>query len=61
MREYVVVPFLTGCFSGSLNHKKLAETLNYYGQHGWRFVRSIQETKGSFIRRESHFLVFERG
>lgn len=61
MREYLVVPFLTGCFSGSLDHKKLTQALNQYAQQGWRFVRTIHESKGSFIKRESHFLVFERG
>ena len=62
MKQYVVVPFLTGCMSGNLDPDKLASTLNQHGQQSWRLVRTIHETKrvlGIFAR-EAHFLIFER-
>lgn len=62
MNEYIVVPFRTGCFSGSLNERKLQDTLNGYGQEGWTLSRTIHETQQVFpgFSREAHFLIFER-
>jgi hypothetical protein len=62
-KAYIVVPFFTGCMGGSLDEKKLTATLNEYGAQGWKFARSIHETKrvfGGLLSRETHFLVFER-
>ncbi len=61
-REYHIHALTTGFFSGTLNPRKLQDTLNRYGAEGWRFVRSIHETKKvwGIFSRESHFLVFER-
>lgn len=61
-RQYVVHTHTTSLFSGTLSPKKLQEVLNAYGADGWRFVKSIHETKRVFFffGRESHFLVFER-
>ncbi len=60
--EYLVVPLDTGFFLGTLDAKKLEAQLNQHGSHGWRFARSIHETRRSLgiFRREAHFLVFER-
>jgi hypothetical protein len=62
MKQYVVVPFFTGCFGGSLDEKALTNTLNEYGAKGWKFSKSINETKKVYIffQRETHFLIFER-
>ena len=37
-------------------------TLNEYGGKGWKFTKSIHETKKVFVffQRETHFLIFER-
>jgi len=61
-KAYIVVPFYTGCLGGSLDEKKLTATLNEYGAQGWKFARSIHETKriAGIFARETHFLVFER-
>ena len=52
----------TGFFSGNLNPVKLTEALNRRGSQGWRFARSIHETRRMLLifRREAHFLIFER-
>lgn len=62
MKEYIVVPYLTGCLSGTLDEKKLEKTLNQYAAQGWRLSRTIHETRRVwlFVQREAHFLVFER-
>lgn len=62
MKEHVVVPFRTGCFSGSLDNQKLQGTLNEYGQQGWKLTKTIHETEQVFIgiQREAHFLIFEK-
>ncbi|RFC47315.1 MAG: protein of unknown function DUF4177 [Verrucomicrobia bacterium] len=62
MKQYLVKPVTTGFFSGSLSERKLQDFLNEHGFQGWRFVRSIHETKkvwGLFTR-EAHFVVFEK-
>lgn len=61
-KKYKVVPFLTGCLGGSLNETKLQDTLNDESANGWKFVRSIHEEKRIFVilKREAHFLIFER-
>jgi hypothetical protein len=62
MKEYLVEPVTTGFFSGSLSQRKLQDFLNSKARHGWRFVRSVHESKkvmGIFTR-EAHFVVFER-
>ena len=52
----------TGFFTGNLSGERLQKALNTMGRDGWRFVRSIRETRRSLglFRREAHFLVFER-
>jgi hypothetical protein len=63
MKEYLVVPLTTGFFSHSLDETKLQKFLNKHAQQGWRFVRSIHETKrvyGGLFSREAHFVIFER-
>ncbi len=62
MKEYTVVQNDTGLFSGSLDPVRLQNQLNKYAAQGWRFVRSIHETRRMLVlfRRECHFLVFER-
>ena len=61
-KTYHVVLVFTGLFSGTLNPSKLQDTLNTQARAGWRFARSIQETRRIllFFRREAHFLIFER-
>ncbi len=61
-KQYLIVPFFTGCFGGGLDENKLQETLNQHGAQGWKFARSIHETKkvALIFQRETHFLVFER-
>jgi len=62
MKHYLVKPVTTGFFSGSLSEKKLQDFLNQYGSQGWRFVKSIHETKKvwGLFSREAHFVIFER-
>lgn len=62
MKEYIVVQNDTGFFSGSLDPARLQNQLNKHAAQGWRFVRSIHETRRVFFifSRECHFLVFER-
>ncbi len=61
-RQYMIVPFFTGCFGGGLDENKLQETLNSHAAQGWKFSRSIHETKkvALIFQRETHFLIFER-
>ncbi len=62
MKEYIVKPVTTGFFSGSLSEKKLQDFLNQHAGQGWRFVKSVHESKKVFgiFSREAHFVVFER-
>jgi hypothetical protein len=62
MKEYLVSPVTTGFFSGALDPQKFQDFLNKHGRQGWRFVRSIHETKKVFLifSREAHFVIFER-
>jgi len=62
MKEYLVEPVTTGFFSGSLSERKLQDFLNSKARHGWRFVRSVHESKKvmGIFSREAHFVVFER-
>lgn len=62
IKQYAVVPFHTGFFSGALHPVKFEQFLNQHGAMGWRFVRSIHETRRIFLffSREAHFCVFER-
>lgn len=52
----------TGFFSGRLSASKLERALNLHASGGWRFSKSIHESKRwlFFFSREAHFLVFER-
>ena len=53
MKQYIVRPLTTGFFSGTLNELKLEAFLNEHAAQGWRFVKSIHETKkilGIFAR-----------
>ena len=61
-KQYIVIPMLTGCLSGALDHKKLNATLNEWASKGWNFKYSIHETKKVlfFFQREAHFLIFEK-
>jgi hypothetical protein len=61
-KEYRVELLHTGVFSGTLDPKRLQAALNRPGAEGWRFVRSIHETRRVFFlfQREAHFLVFEK-
>lgn len=62
VKEYLIKPVTTGLFTGNLSERKLQDFLNQHAKQGWKFVRSIQETKkvwGIFAR-EAHFVVFER-
>jgi len=62
MREYLIKPVTTGFFSGTLSEKKLQDFLNQHGANGWKFVKSIHETKKilGIFSREAHFVIFER-
>lgn len=62
MPRYIVVPFKTSFFSGTLNPRKLEDTLNEYALKDWEFVRSIHETQRMmfFFRREAHFMIFKK-
>ena len=61
MKQYIVEPVTTGFFSGALDPKKLQNALNQRGAQGWKFVRSIHETKKIFgiFSREAHFAIYE--
>lgn len=62
MKEYLVVPFHTGFFSGTFNPAKFQELLNAHGRMGWKFDRSIHERRRILFlfSREAHFVVFSR-
>lgn len=62
MKRYKVVPLTTGCVTGNLDPKKMEELINEAAQKGWKFERSIHETKkvALVFRREAHFLIFSR-
>ncbi len=61
-KEYLVEPVTTGIFSGTLDPRKLQSTLNQHGSQGWKFVKSIHETKKilGIFSREAHFMIYER-
>lgn len=62
MKQYIVRPVTTGFFSGTLNELKLEAFLNEHAAQGWKFVKSIHETKSilGIFAREAHFVIFER-
>ena len=62
MKQYIVRPVTTGFFSGALNELKLEAFLNEHAAQGWKFVKSIHETKKilGIFSREAHFVIFER-
>jgi hypothetical protein len=62
MKQYIVRPVTTGFFSGSLSESKLQDFLNEHGAKGWKFLKSIHETRKIFgiFSREAHFVIFER-
>lgn len=62
MKEYIVVPYLTGCFSGAMSAPKLEKLINSHAVQGWRLSRTIHETTKvwGLISREAHFVIFER-
>lgn len=62
MKQYIVRPVTTGFFSGALNELKLEAFLNGHAAQGWKFVKSIHETKKilGIFSREAHFVIFER-
>jgi hypothetical protein len=62
MKQYIIKPVTTGFFSGSLSETKLQDFLNQHGAKGWKFIKSIHETKKvlGIFSREAHFVIFER-
>jgi hypothetical protein len=56
--EYISPRFWTG----TLNHKKLADLLNARAGQGWKFEREITSTRRKLVifKRETHFLVFSK-
>ena len=62
MKEYCVEMFKPRLFSGTIDPAMLEATINIKASEGWRFIRSINERKRSFVlfSREVHFLVYER-
>ncbi len=59
--RYEVEVLTTGFFSGTLNARKLQDLLNARGTEGWRLTRTLKEERWQLLmRREAHFLVFER-
>ena len=62
MIEYKVKPLKTSLFTGTLDATKLEKELNRTSTEGWEFVRSIHESKKTFLffKREAHFLVYKR-
>lgn len=60
MMQYKVIPFKTGCMSGTINQAQLQNVLNTHANEGWKLSRTINESTGIFIRRNAHFLIFER-
>lgn len=60
VKQYLVLPFYTGCLSGGLDEKKLTGALNERAAQGWTLQWSIHESKRVFLffQRESHFLIF---
>ncbi len=62
MKQYMVVPYFTGCMSGTINETKLTGALNENAARGWVLRTTIHETKKvwGIFSRESHFLIFER-
>ena len=62
MKQYVVVPYLTGCISGTISESKLQDMLNAHANQGWKLARTIHETRKVLLvfQREAHFLIFER-
>lgn len=62
MKQYLVIPFYSGCVTGSLNEKKLTASLNEHAAQGWRFSYSIHERRRIWFlfSRETHFMILER-
>ena len=62
LREYSVIPLQTSLIGGALDPNQLQAQLNGAGRGGWKFVRTIHESKRvlGIFKREAHFLVFER-
>jgi hypothetical protein len=62
MKQYLITPVSTGFFTGTLSTARLQECLNHHGALGWKFIRSIHESKKVFgiFSREAHFVIFER-
>lgn len=62
MKEYLVVPFNTGFFSGAFHPVKFQDLLNAHGRMGWSFSKSIHEQRRIlfFFSREAHFVIFSR-
>ena len=62
MKQYLVKAVTTGFFSGSLSERKLQDFLNQHTAQGWKFVKSIHETKKvlGIFKREAHFVIFEK-
>jgi hypothetical protein len=48
-------------FSDSLSETKLQDFLNQHGAKGWKFIKSIHETKKvlGIFSREAHFVIFD--
>ena len=59
---YKVETFVTGCFSGTLNPKKLEDVINKKFSQGWELSRTIKEEKTVLLifKREALFLIFKK-
>ena len=59
---YRVETFVTGCFSGTLNPKKLEDVINKKFSQGWGLSHTIKEEKRVFFifKREALFLIFKK-
>lgn len=60
--EYQVDQYKTTFFGGHVRAGDLQSALNTRAREGWRLVRTITDSKRSFLffAREVHFLIFER-
>lgn len=60
--KYEVEQVKKRLFSGTLDAKRLQETLNTRAAQGWTFQRQITDSTRVMLifKREVHFLVFQR-
>jgi uncharacterized protein DUF4177 len=60
--RYAVDVLSTRFLSRTLPRERLEKALNDRAAQGWKFTRSITESRRKFLifRRDAHFLIFER-